>query len=105
MVWRSIVLVPSRSTLRRGGLAVFALCAACAAAAHRSDTQTSGKVFDPGADLSLDENPNGVWQYGHTLAQTLEPSAFRRDEYEYHDGAFPVSFWQPSAASHFPYVA
>jgi hypothetical protein len=101
----STVFSPSRAAVRRGGLAVFALCAACAGVVRRSEVDPPVTVFDPGADLSLEENPNRVWQYGHTVAQTLEPSAFRRDEYEYHDGAFPVSFWQPSAASHFPYIA
>jgi hypothetical protein len=105
MVPRSSVFCSSPTTLRRGGLAVVALCVGCAGASHRPNTPPSVTVFDPGANLSLDENPNGVWQYGHTVSETLEPSAFRPDEYEYHDGAFPVSFWQPSAAIHFPYIA
>jgi hypothetical protein len=97
---------PSRVAVRLGRLAVLAvlaLCGACAGAVHRSDGAPT--VFDPAVDLSLDENPNRVWQYGYTVAQVLEPSAFRRDEYESHDGAFPVSFWQPSAANHYPYIA
>jgi hypothetical protein len=60
-------------------------------------------VFDPGADFSSEVNPTGVWQYGYTVAQTLDPSAFRPDAH--HGAARAILFWQPGAADHFPYVA
>jgi hypothetical protein len=87
--------------MARGTWLAVVLLAACTA--RQARPLPAPTVFDPGADFSPDRNPNGVWQYGSTQAQALEPSAFRRDEQ--HAVQPPVLFWQPTAADHFPYVA
>jgi len=65
-------------------------------------------TFDLAADFSLHDNPNKVWQYGYSAANSLAPDQFRLDKYS--DGGSPIVFWHPAASSgpgpgYYPYVA
>lgn len=65
-------------------------------------------VFDLSTDFSLRKNPGGAWQYGYSVANSLDPADFRLDQYA--DPTGPVAFWHPSVSTGpgpgwYPYVA
>ena len=73
-----------------------------------SHSQPARTVFDLSTDFSLEKNPNGVWQYGYSAAQSLDPAEFRLDESN--DGGVPIGFWHPAGnrgpgSGYYPYVA
>jgi hypothetical protein len=47
-------------------------------------------TFDLSTDFSLQHNPNGVWQYGYSASNSLDPKEFRFDGYA--DQAAPIGF-------------
>jgi hypothetical protein len=66
------------------------------------------KTFDLSADFSLEKNPDGVWQFGYSSGQSLDPKDFRVDESN--DKKVPIGFWHPAAnqgpgPGYYPYVA
>jgi hypothetical protein len=70
-----------------------------------SQAQTT---FDLSADFSLQNNPNKVWQYGYSAANSLAPDQFRIDKNVEMSG--PIGFWHPDAnvgpgPGYYPYVA
>ena len=67
--------------------------------------ETSTPVtFDLGSDFSVTSNPNGVWRYGYTKANTLALSEVVLDPVTADGGV--VTFWQTGTtpAAHWPYV-
>jgi hypothetical protein len=65
-------------------------------------------TFDLSADFSFQNKHKGVWQYGYSATNSLDPGEFRADEYA--DPTAPVGFWHPSVSSGpgpgwYPYVA
>ncbi len=79
--------------------AVFMLCCAMSQAAT---------TFDLSADFSYQKNPNGVWQYGYSAGNSLDPAEFRVDTYA--DPTGPIGFWHPALSKGpgpgwYPYIA
>lgn len=64
-------------------------------------------TFNPGTDFSLEHNPNGVWQYGYSVTESLAPDQFRPDTFA--ETKDTVGFWHPSEGDgngrYYPYVA
>jgi hypothetical protein len=65
-------------------------------------------TFDLSTDFSFQENPNGVWQYGYSANNSLNPAEFRADQFA--DPTVPVGFWHPAVSSGpgpgwYPYIA
>ena len=65
-------------------------------------------VFDLAADFSLKNNPSGVWQYGYTGANSLDPNEFRVDKD--FQSIEAIGFWHPATnkgpgPGYYPYVA
>jgi hypothetical protein len=65
-------------------------------------------VSDVAADFSLTKNPNGVWQYGYSETESLEPDQFRFDADAQKVGL--IGFWHPFSnqgpgPGYYPYVA
>lgn len=65
----------------------------------------SGKLYDLGADFSLTNNPNGVWQYGFSNTESLAPGEFRLMKFA--NTTKPIGFWHPDATDggYYPYIA
>jgi hypothetical protein len=90
-------------TIRKNLVAAALLWMACL-----SHSQQAKTVFDLSADFSLQKNPNRVWQYGYSAAQSLDPMDFRLDESK--DEMVPVGFWHPASnqgpgPGYYPYIA
>jgi hypothetical protein len=82
---------------------IFLFCGVVSTQAVLAET-----VFDPSADFSSKNNPNRVWQYGYTAANSLDPNEFRIDKESESAGA--IVFWHPATNSgpgsgYYPYVA
>ncbi len=65
-------------------------------------------TFDLSADFSYQKNPNGVWQYGYSAGNSLDPAEFRVDAYA--DPTGPIGFWHPAFSKGpgpgwYPYIA
>ncbi len=68
----------------------------------------AAKTFDLSTDFSLQHNPNGVWQYGYSASNSLDPKEFRFDGYA--DQVAPIGFWHPGFSKGpgpgwYPYIA
>jgi hypothetical protein len=65
-------------------------------------------IYDLSAGFSLHDNPNGVWQYGYSETNSLDPSLFRFDKSTGSLGR--IGFWHPSVSDkpgpgYYPYIA
>ena len=68
----------------------------------------SAMTFDLAGDFSFQKNPNGVWQYGYSATNSLDPSQFQFDKYA--DPTGPIGFWHPRFSQQagpgwYPYIA
>ena len=68
----------------------------------------SAQTYDLSTDFSLKKNPKGVWRYGYSSGESLNPADFRLDRVT--DGARPIGFWHPEenqgpGPGYYPYVA
>ena len=84
-------------------VAVVLLLAACI-----GQFKSVAQVFDLSAEFSLEKNPNRVWEYGYSAAQSLDPADFRRDQSS--NITVPIGFWHPASnhgpgPGYYPYVA
>lgn len=66
------------------------------------------QTFDVAADFSLAKNPNTVWEYGFSAADSLAPEQFRLDQKSAMVGS--IGFWHPAQGStpgpgYYPYIA
>lgn len=97
--------IPSLGTLL-GALAIGGGCGSSGAAdAGAAAARDSGAAteFNLAREVSLSQNPNGVWRYGYTRGTVLAASDFQPDTFT--SSTSPVAFWHPSSDTYYPYIA
>lgn len=87
-------------------LLICALYLSALALSQGSDDKK--KVFDLSTDFSVTQSPEGLWQYGYSIGNSLTHDAFKPDTFL--DKLNPICFWHPATndrqiPGYYPYVA